>query len=161
MMIVVMGVSGCGKSTVGQALARELGWPFFDADDFHPPANIQKMSSGIPLDDADRQPWLERLRDLLADEQRAGRSAVLACSALKERYRMVLRAGAPDVRFVHLEGTAEEIQLLMSRRSGHFMKPGMLASQFAALEPPREALSIPVILSCADQVKMIREHWHV
>ncbi len=161
MMIVVMGVSGCGKSTVGQALARELGWPFFDADDFHPPANIQKMSSGIPLDDADRQPWLERLRDLLADEHRAGRSAVLACSALKERYRMVLRAGAPDVRFVHLEGTAEEIQLLMSRRSGHFMKPGMLASQFAALEPPREALSIPVILSCADQVKMIREHWNV
>ena len=156
MMIVVMGVSGCGKSTVGQALARSLNWPFFDADDFHPPANIQKMSSGIPLDDVDRQPWLERLRDLLAAEHQAGRSAVLACSALKERYRMVLRAGAPDVRFVHLEGTVEDIQMLMSRRSGHFMKPGMLASQFATLEEPRDALVIPVLLTPAEQVARIR-----
>lgn len=160
MIIIVMGVSGCGKSTVARALADQLGWPFFDADDYHPAANIQKMSSGIPLNDADRQPWLERLRDLLAGEERAGRSAVLACSALKERYRAVLRAGAPDVRFVHLEGTRAEIEVLMGRRTGHFMKPGMLDSQFAALEPPADALTIPVLLTCAEQVHRIRAQFN-
>lgn len=156
MMVVVMGVSGCGKSTVGRALAEALGWPFFDADDFHPAANIQKMSAGIPLTDADRGPWLDRLHDLLAAESTAGRSAVLACSALKEAYRTRLRQGADDVRFVHLRGTPDEIRQLMERRSGHFMKPGMLASQFATLEEPRDALVVPVLLTPAEQVARIR-----
>ena len=157
MIVVVMGVSGCGKSTVARALADALGWTFFDADDFHPESNIQKMASGIPLDDADRKPWLERLRDALAVEHAAGRSAVLACSALKERYRDVLRSAAPEVRVVHLRGTYDEVMQLMSRRSGHFMKPGMLESQFAALEPPVDAVEIPVLLSAPAQVAAIRE----
>jgi len=160
-MVIVMGVSGCGKSTVGQALAASLGWPFFDADDYHPEGNIRKMANGLPLTDEDRAPWLERLRDVLASEHAAGRSAVLACSALKERYRDVLRTAAPEVRFVYLCGTRDEVLQLMSRRTGHFMKPGMLESQFAALEPPRDALSIPVRLSCADQVQRIRSHWQL
>lgn len=159
MMIVVMGVSGCGKSTVGRALAESLGWPFYDADDFHPPANILKMSSGIPLTDQDRQPWLERLRDLLAAEQRAGRPLVLACSALKERYRSVLRSGAPDVRFVYLKGSPQEVAVLLNRRTGHFMKPDLLDSQFAALEEPQDALNVPVLLACPAQVQQIREAW--
>lgn len=158
MIVVVMGVSGCGKSTVGRALADAMGWPFFDADDYHPPANIAKMANGIPLEDADRFPWLERLRARMAEEADAGRSAVLACSALKEAYRAILRRSAPDVRFVHLRGTPEEILQLMSRRSGHFMKPGMLASQFAALEEPADALTLPVLLSCEQQVTRIRSH---
>lgn len=156
MMIVVMGVSGCGKSTVARALADSLGWPFFDADDFHPSANIQKMAAGIPLNDDDRWPWLERLRERLASEHQQGHSAVLACSALKERYRDILRRGAPGVRFIYLHGTPGEIEALMSRRQGHFMKPGMLASQFAALEEPRDALPIRALQPCSDQIAQIR-----
>ncbi len=157
MIIIVMGVSGCGKSTVGRALAASLGCTFLDADDYHPASNIEKMSNGIPLNDADRQPWLEKLRDLLAAEHQAGRSAVLACSALKEAYRRILRSGATGVRFVYLRGTQDEVQVLMSRRTGHFMKPAMLASQFATLEEPADALVVPVLLPCDEQVARIRQ----
>lgn len=158
MIVVVMGVSGCGKSTVGRALAEALGWPFFDADDYHPASNVRKMSDGIPLDDEDRRPWLARLRELLAAEDAAGRSAVLACSALKQAYRDTLAAAARDVRWVHLHGTEDDVRTLMERRQGHFMKPGLLASQLAALEPPADALVLPVRLTPAEQVRRIRAH---
>lgn len=158
MMLVVMGVSGCGKSTVAEALADRIGGVFVDADAYHPESNIRKMSRGIPLDDDDRRPWLDALNRRLRDESAQGRSVVLACSALKERYRDVLRAGLPELRFVYLEGTHDEVMVLLRRRKGHFMKPGMLASQFAALEPPTDAIRIPVLLPCEEQVRRIQEH---
>ncbi len=157
MMIVVMGVSGCGKSTVAEALARRIGGVYLDADAHHPESNIRKMSNGIPLDDEDRRPWLEQLNQLLRDEAARGRPVVLACSALKEQYRDVLRAGLPELRFVHLHGTYDEVMVLLRRRKGHFMKPGMLASQFAALEPPADAIRIPVLLPCEEQVRQIEQ----
>jgi gluconokinase len=158
MIVLVMGVSGCGKSTVGRALADALDAEFIDADDFHPPANIEKMSAGQPLDDTDRAPWLARLRDELAARHRAARPAVIACSALKERYRAILRQGAPDLLIVHLTGTPGDIATLMARRTGHFMKPGMIASQFAALEPPARALTLSVLLPVPDQITAILHH---
>jgi gluconokinase len=156
MIVVVMGVSGCGKSTVARALADARGWRFFDADDYHPAANVEKMSRGIPLDDRDRQPWLEALRDLLAAQDAAGHSAVLACSALKAAYRATLASRVRAIRWVHLAGTYDEVRQLMSRRQGHFMKPGMLQSQFDALEAPADALTLPVLLPVEEQVRRIR-----
>lgn len=156
MIVIVMGVSGCGKSTVARALAASLGWLFLDADDFHPESNVRKMASGVPLDDDDRRPWLASLRARLGEEHAAGRSVALACSALKDAYRRQLADGLPDVRVVHLDGTYDEVLTLMSRRQGHFMKPGMLASQFATLEPPADAIRIPVLLACEEQVRRIR-----
>jgi gluconokinase len=131
-----MGVSGSGKSTIGAQLAERLGWRFFDADDFHPPANIAKMQAGIPLTDADRAPWLERLAILLREEIAAGRPPVLACSALRQRYRDVLLANAPGVALVYLRGDEVLIQSRLAARSGHFMPAALLRSQFDALEEP-------------------------
>jgi len=143
MIVVVMGVSGCGKSTVGEALAARLGWPFLDADDFHPPANVAKMAAGTPLTDADRWPWLDRI----AAEMRAinGRDgdAVLACSALKQAYRDRL-AAAGDVRFVHLSGDLPTIAGRLASRRHRYMPSSLLASQFAALEPPTDAIVVDV-----------------
>jgi len=130
--LVVMGVSGSGKSTVGAALAQRLRVPFADADDFHPAANIAKMSAGHPLDDEDRYPWLETLGQWLAEH---GDGGVMSCSALKRKYRDQLRAHCPTVRFVHLSGTAELIGRRQASRPGHFMPASLLASQFETLEP--------------------------
>lgn len=130
--IVVMGVSGSGKSTVGAALAQRLRVPFADADDFHPPANIDKMSAGQPLDDDDRYPWLEAIGQWLADHPAGG---VMSCSALKRRYRDQLREHCPDVEFLHLSGTAEVIGARQASRPGHFMPASLLTSQFQTLEP--------------------------
>jgi gluconokinase len=130
--IVVMGVSGSGKSTVGAALAQRLRVPFADADDFHPPANIAKMTAGEPLDDVDRYPWLEAIGEWLAEH---GDGAVMSCSALKRKYRDQLRRHCPDVEFLHLSGTPEVIGRRQASRPGHFMPPSLLASQFATLEP--------------------------
>ena len=128
-----MGVSGCGKSTVGALLAQELGADFLDGDSLHPVANVEKMAAGIPLDDADRQPWLEEIGLRFA---RAGdRSLVIACSALKRTYRDLIRGGAPDARFVLLHGTAELLTARMVARPGHFMPPSLLTSQLQTLEP--------------------------
>ena len=137
--IIVMGVSGCGKSTVGSLLAARLGWEFYDADDFHPPENIAKMSAGIPLTDTDRAPWLDALHHLLQQSLRAGRHPVLACSALKEQYRQTLLAGNEGLRIIHLCGGYAAIQARLTARSGHYMKPELLQSQFAALEEPSDA----------------------
>ncbi|MEJ2759510.1 MAG: gluconokinase [Anaerolineales bacterium] len=142
--LVVMGVSGCGKTSVGSALAEALGWAFYDGDDYHPPANVEKMSHGIPLDDADRQPWLERLHRLIASSLAEGHSLVVACSALKERYRQTLRGDLGPVRYVYLQGDFDLIHARMEDRSGHYMQPEMLRSQFRALEPPEDALTVSV-----------------
>lgn len=144
-LFVVMGVSGCGKSTVGRALAARLNCPFYDGDDFHPPENLTKMASGVPLDDTDRAPWLARLAALLREHDARGETAVLACSALKKAYRDQLRIGE-QVQFIYLEGSFDLIWQRMSVRADHYMQPAMLQSQFAALEPPAptEAMVISV-----------------
>lgn len=151
----MMGVSGCGKSSVGRALATELGWDFYDADDLHPPANIAKMASGIPLDDSDRAPWLDSLHDLISSSLKADRPGVLACSALKERYRQTLLAGNPDVKIVHLKGSYDLIWSRMEKRNDHYMKPHMLKSQFDTLEEPTNALTIDISTSVDDIVRKI------
>ena len=143
MIVVVMGVAGSGKTTVGRLLAGELGWKFYDADDFHPPANVERMRAGVPLSDADRVPWLAALRDLLAERAAADAPTVLACSALKRRYRDALvPTGAPPgwVRFVHLDVTREVAARRLAERRGHFMPPALVDSQFATLEAPHDAL---------------------
>jgi gluconokinase len=130
--IVVMGVSGSGKSTVGAALAQRLRVPFADADDFHPPANIAKMTAGNPLDDDDRYPWLEAIGEWLAQH---GDGGVMSCSALKRKYRDQMRRHCPTVEFLHLSGTPQVIGKRQASRPGHFMPASLLASQFATLEP--------------------------
>jgi gluconokinase len=130
--IVVMGVSGSGKSTVGAALAQRLRVPFADGDDFHPPANVAKMTAGQPLDDGDRYPWLEAIGEWLADHHDGG---VMSCSALKRKYRDQLRGHCADVEFLHLSGSPEVIGKRQASRPGHFMPASLLQSQFATLEP--------------------------
>jgi len=130
-----MGVSGCGKTTVGMALADRLGCSFYDGDDFHPPENVAKMASGTPLNDNDRYPWLARLHDLLAEHEERGETAVLACSALKKKYRDQLQVNN-ETRFIFLHGSFDLIWQRMQARKNHYMKADMLQSQFDTLEPP-------------------------
>ncbi|WP_169164284.1 gluconokinase [Cellulomonas taurus] len=132
--LVVMGVAGSGKTTVAQILADRLDRPYAEADEFHPQANIDKMSAGTPLTDDDRWPWLQAIRDWLTEQTRAGRSAIVTCSALKTAYRDVLREAEGRVTFVHLDGTIDQIGERMSGRSGHFMPPSLLPSQFETLQ---------------------------
>ena len=143
MILIVIGVAGCGKSTIGQQLANRLGWPFYDGDDFHPPANVQKMSEGIPLTDEDRASWLNTLADLIGNLIQHNQSAVIACSALKQKYRDRLHV-AGSVRFVYLRGSYDLIEARLRQRLGHYMNPGLLASQFAILEEPHDALTFDV-----------------
>lgn len=142
--VVVMGVSGSGKTTIGRLLAARLGWQFADADDFHSPENVAKMAAGNALDDEDRRPWLERLHELIFDHLESGRPLVMACSALKREYRRVLANGDERVKFVYLKGSAELIGRRLQERSGHYMKPDLLTSQFQALEEPQDALVLDV-----------------
>ena len=144
MQVVVMGVTGVGKTTVGRLIAERLGARFVDADDFHPPQNVAKMHAGIPLDDDDRQPWLAALNAHLKEAARRGEGVVLACSALKSAYRERLKEGVPGLRFVHLVGTRELIAERLRARSGHYMNPALLDSQFATLECPEDALTVDV-----------------
>jgi gluconokinase len=144
MVILVMGVAGSGKTTVGRALAAALGWDFRDADDFHPPANVAKMSAGLPLDDADRAPWLAAIRAHLDACLARGENAVVTCSALKEKYRAQLVADPARVKLVHLTGSPPLLAARLAGRTDHFMKPEMLASQLAALEPPADALAVDI-----------------
>lgn len=133
--MVVMGVSGCGKTSVGQRLAELLGWPFDEGDRHHPEANVRKMAAHVPLDDDDRRPWLEHLAALIAAHERAGESSVLTCSSLRHAYRDILRSGAPRVRFLHLYGDPAIIERRLLARTDHFFPPDLLASQLATLEP--------------------------
>lgn len=157
MVILVMGVAGSGKTTIGQLLARELGWSFADADDFHPPANIAKMSASQPLDDADRAPWLAAIRAHIDRCLARGENAVVTCSALKKSYRRALVGDPAQVRIVHLHGSRELLLSRISGRKEHFMKPAMLDSQLATLEPPADALTVDISPPPAEIVAKIRE----
>jgi carbohydrate kinase (thermoresistant glucokinase family) len=145
-VLVVMGVSGSGKTTVAALLAGKLGWPFEDGDDFHPPGNVAKMSSGTPLTDADRWPWLARIAAWIDEKRSTGGHGVVTCSALKREYRDVLLQGRPDVRLVYLRGSRELIGRRQAARHDHFMPASLMDSQFAALQEPA-ADENPVVVS--------------
>ncbi|HEV3010944.1 MAG TPA: gluconokinase [Burkholderiales bacterium] len=151
MIVLVMGVAGVGKTTIGAALARRLGWRFVDADDYHPPQNVAKMKAGIPLADADRWPWLSRLNKELKQLEHA----VLACSALKQSYRQRLAQGIAEFTVVYLYGSSELIRARMEGRSHRFMPAALLESQFAALEPPADAIAVDVAATPEDCVAAI------
>lgn len=143
-IVVLLGVSGSGKSTVGKRLAERLRWPFFDGDDFHPETNIAKMARRQPLTDADREPWLDRLAELIETSIAAGQSAVIACSALRQTYRKRLARGHREVVFVYLKGSFGLIRDRLARRRGHFMTADLLPSQFAAIEEPADAIAVDI-----------------
>jgi len=143
MIVIIMGVSGSGKTTVGSLLADKLGWAFFDADDFHSEANRQKMGHGIPLTDSDRASWLAVLRELIREKLAAGTPIILACSALKESHRAALKVN-DEVIFVHLKGEYAEIKFRLKSRKGHYMPVELLASQFESLEEPDNALVVDI-----------------
>ena len=142
--VVVMGVSGCGKTTVAEGLAAALGWPFDEGDQFHPQANIAKMSAHQPLTDADRWPWLDRMNGMLRERAVAGQSVVLGCSALRQVYRDRLGSGLADVRWVHLQGSFELIQARLQGRQHRYMPASLLQSQFTTLETPQDALAVDI-----------------
>ena len=154
--IVVMGVSGCGKTTVAEGLADALGWSFDEGDQFHPPANIAKMSAHMPLTDEDRWPWLQALAERIAAHENAGRSSILSCSALRRAYRDILRSGAPRVRFLHLHGERAVLAARLGARADHFFPPDLLDSQFATLEPlgpDEDGIVVDVALDPESQVR--------
>ncbi len=155
---IVMGVSGSGKTSVGKALAAHLGWDFYDADDFHPQANITKMAKGIPLDDSDRAPWLASLRDLIKSCLTQNEPGVLACSALKESYREKLLEGNDGVQIIYLKGSYDLFWSRMVSRTEHYMKPEMLRSQFDTLEEPLNAWIVDASLSVNEIVQVISQH---
>lgn len=156
MIVIVMGVVGSGKTTIGSLLAAELGWEFADADDFHPESNVEKIRHGIPLSDADRQPWLERMRTEITHWIAANSKVVLACSALKRVYRQQLAVG-PQVRFVYLKGNASLIAERLRLRHGHFADEKILASQFGDLEEPEEAVIVEITGTPQEIVAEIRQ----
>jgi len=155
MIIIVMGVSGSGKTTIGSLLARDLGWDFYDADDFHPPQNITKMSRGLALNDEDRLPWLLELRALIRDCIHNEKQAVIACSALREIYRTSLCV-SDIVKFVHLKGSFEVIRQRLLNRQNHFMTADLLTNQFSTLEAPADGLSMDISLPPGQIIKAIR-----
>lgn len=155
MIVLLMGVSGVGKSTVGKRLASRLAWRFHDADDLHSPASVARMRGGQPLDDEARMPWLRRVHDLMQTLSRDGVNAVVACSALKASYRAMLLEGTTDVRVVHLTAPADVLRRRVGHREGHFMPATLVDSQVATLEPPTNALTIDASLSVEEVVQQI------
>lgn len=155
MVVILMGVTGSGKTTIGSLLAEQLKWRFDDADGFHSPANVEKMRQGIPLTDADRVPWLEALREHISGCITTGENAVLACSALKETYRDYLVIDEA-VKLVHLKGNFKLIEQRLQNRRGHYMNPNLLQSQFETLEEPEEALTVDIARSPDQIVASIR-----
>ena len=155
MIVIVMGTTGSRKTTIGTLLSKRLGWQFVDADAFHPPANVEKMKHGIPLTDADREPWLKALRDKIVEWTAEKRNVVLACSALKQSYRDELRASS-EVKFVYLKGSYELFSQRVFARKGHFAKQDLLASQFATLEEPTDAIIVDAAPSPEQIVSEVR-----
>jgi gluconokinase len=155
MIIILMGVSGSGKTTIGKLLAHDVGCDFYDADDLHSPENIAKMSQGLPLTDEDRQPWLQSLRALILDSLLKGNQAVIGCSALKETYRSILHVN-DNVQFVYLKGSFELIKARLVHRQNHFMSESLLADQFATLEEPRGIPAVDISATPQEIVDAIR-----
>lgn len=158
MIVLISGVAGAGKTTVGSALAERLGWDFIEGDDFHPPANVEKMSRGEPLTDADRAPWLDALRKRIEWHIETGKPAVVTTSALKRRYRDILHVDDPYVTLVFLEALPELIQERLAARQDHFFDPALLESQFRALERPADALVLPAGDAVPELVERIVGH---
>ena len=156
MVIILMGVAGSGKTTIGLALAELLQWQFVDADGFHPPANVAKMRAGIPLEDTDRAPWLASLQHAIAGWLEARSNVVLACSALKQAYRRQLLMDS-KVKLVYLRGSRNLISKRLSQRHGHYMDPNLLASQFATLEEPHDTVVVDVEANVPDIVAQVRK----
>jgi len=157
MLILIMGVAGSGKTTVGKLLASALGWAFVDADDFHPPENVRKMMSGVPLTDEDRRPWLEDLRALVSGYAANGESLVLACSALKSSYREALASPAPEMATIYLRADPGLVRQRLAQRRGHYMPAELLESQFEALEEPTDTMAIPAAWPPEQIVAAIRD----
>lgn len=153
--VIVMGVAGSGKTTIGERLAKQLGWHFYDADAFHPAENVAKMANGTALTDADRAPWLAALHALISSSLKEGRPVVLACSALRDSYRRQLLEGNDGVLIVYLKGSYELIWSRIAQRKDHYMKPNMLKSQFDALEEPANALTLDASMPVADIVQRV------
>ena len=151
-----MGVAGSGKTTIGSLLANELGWRFYDADDFHTEANREKMAQGTPLTDDDRASWLAVLQELIRSNLHAGISSVLACSALKDSYRAILKADG-QVKFVYLKGTYSQIEMQLKNRTGHYMPAKLLASQLEILEEPKDALVADITQPPGEIIRNIRK----
>jgi gluconokinase len=160
MIIIIMGVAGSGKTTIGSLLANELGWVFYDADDFHSEVNRAKMSQGIALTDEDRAGWLLSLKDLIVQNIQQNTSAVLACSALKNSYRNILKVNE-QVKFIYLRGTYEQIKARLTHRSGHYMSADMLESQFQTLEEPQDILTIDITNAPQDILTLIRKGFNL
>ncbi len=158
--IIVMGVSGCGKTTVGKLLAERMGWTFIEGDEYHSPENVRKMSGSIPLTDKDRLPWLDRLHSLLKEKAHQGCSVVLACSALKQSYRDLLSKGFENVSFAYLKGDYNLISDRMHNRK-HFMRAGMLKSQFESLEEPNDAVAFSITGSPDEIVNEITQRFNL
>ena len=159
MIVVLMGVSGSGKSTIGKLLAEQLGWSFMEADDYHPTSNVEKMRRGEPLTDADRRPWLDKLRHRVDAACEQGENVVLACSALKHAYQDYLAQHEPEcVRYVYLHGSEELIRQRLASRKGHFMNPALLHSQFEILEAPTDAVRVEISAAPETIVAEIRKN---
>lgn len=157
-LLLVMGVAGAGKSTIGHLLAEALGWDFFDGDDFHPPQNVAKMAQGLPLSDADRLPWLQAMRRFIAQRDATQQPAVIAASVLKQQYRDLLMQQDTQIALIYLQGDFDTIYARMQQRQQHFMKAEMLQSQFDALEEPESAWKISIQQSPTQMVAQILEH---
>jgi gluconokinase len=158
MFILIMGVTGSGKTTIGKLLSASLGWPFFDADDFHSAENVCKMASGVPLTDEDRRPWLQELHRLISHRTEEGESGVLACSALKQEYRSMLCSDNP-VEVVYLKAQPQLIRSRLQRRRGHYMPPELIESQFRDLEEPQGALVVDAALPTDQAVAIVRSRF--
>jgi gluconokinase len=161
MVILIMGVSGSGKTTIGEGLALELNWEFKDADEFHPAANIEKMRQGIPLNDDDRRPWLQALRRAIDETLQTNANLILACSALKAAYRQVLGEPSDQVKFVYLKGSFELIEQRLKQRQGHYMKANLLRTQFDALEEPNDAIEVEIDQSPSAIAQQIKNCLHL